>query len=219
MTTATLSPQINDWRAVRRFWFPPSLDHVDLATYRRMITWWMFGGANAELPPFRPVVEAAKSGRLDHWLGGAKSRLSLIIVLDQFTRGLFAGTPDAFASDPTALRIAEEGLENGHFAAIRPLWEKFFFILPLAHAEGPDHLARIRRVVALWESLADDVPAHLRPIHQGHLDRGREQRDVIARFGRFPHRNAILGRVSTPDEAAYIERGDFAHTRPVSSGP
>jgi uncharacterized protein (DUF924 family) len=115
--------------------------------------------------------------------------------------------------------MAEDGLRNGHFDAVGKLWEKFFFLLPLVHAEGPDHLERLRRVVILWQGLAGDVPAHLLPIHQGHLDRAREQLDIISRFGRFPHRNAILGRPSTPEEAAYVARGDFVHTRPVSSLP
>jgi uncharacterized protein (DUF924 family) len=217
MTTTALLPETSGWQAVHRFWFPPSLDDVDLETYRRMIAWWMFGGANKELSAFRTVVEAAKADRLNRWLVDPAGRLSLIIVLDQFTRGLFAGTPDAFASDPAALRMAEDGLRNGHFDAVGKLWEKFFFLLPLVHAEGPGHLERILRVVALWQGLAGDVPLHLMPIHRAHLDRAREHLDVISRFGRFPHRNAILGRPSTPEEATYVARGDFVHTRPAGS--
>jgi uncharacterized protein (DUF924 family) len=165
------------------------------------------------MPRFLPVVEAAKSGRLDHWLATPRGRLSLILALDQFPRGVFAGTPEAYASDPDALHIAEEGLRNGHYDAIARPWEKLFFLLPLAHAEGPDHLERMRRVVAISERSLDEVPASLQPIYQFSLSQARGHLEVISRFGRFPHRNLILGRASTPDEAAYLAKGDFVHTR------
>ena len=83
-----------------------------------MIVWWFGGGSNPELPPFAPIVQAARTGHLDHWLAAPLGRLSLIIVLDQFPRGLFASTPEAYASDPGALRIAEEGLRNGHYLSL-----------------------------------------------------------------------------------------------------
>jgi uncharacterized protein (DUF924 family) len=202
-----------DWQSVYEFWFPAGLDDADLATHWRMLEWWMRGGANAEMARFVPVVAAAKSGRLDHWLAMPLGRLSLIVVLDQFPRGLFAGTPDAYASDPEALRIAEEGLRNGHYDAIAKPWEKLFFLLPLAHAEGPDHLDRMRRVVSLSEKSVGDVPARLQPIYRFSLSQARGHLEVISRFGRFPHRNLIFGRASTPEEATYLEKGDFVHTR------
>jgi uncharacterized protein (DUF924 family) len=210
--------EAQDWQTVHEFWFPPCLNDADPKTHWRMAEWWMRGGANAELPRFAPLVEAAKSGHLDHWLATPLGRLSLIVVLDQFPRGLFAGTPEAFASDPDALRIAEEGLRNGHFDALAKYWEKFFFVLPLSHAEGPDHLDRMQRIVAMAEMIVAEVPAHLQPICQFSANQARGNLEVISRFGRFPHRNPILGRVSTPEEAAYLEKGDFVHTRQLPSG-
>jgi uncharacterized protein (DUF924 family) len=202
-----------EWRAVYDFWFPPGLDDADPETHRRMFVWWFGGGANGELPPFAPVVTAARAGSLDHWLSTPLGRLSLIIVLDQFPRGLFAGTPEAYAGDPAALRIAEEGLRNGHYDALTRPWEKTFFFMPLGHTEGPDHLERLKRVAALGETLATEVPAPLQPLYQFSANQGRGHLDVISRFGRYPHRNAVLGRVSTPEEAAYLEKGEFVHTR------
>src|SRR5918997_6669394 len=119
-----------DWRPVYDFWFPLDLTGADLPAHWRMMQWWMGGGANAELAPFRPVLDAARAGRLDHWRATPRGRLSLIIVLDQFTRGLLAGTPEAYASDADALRLAEEGLANGHFDALATIFERFFFLLP-----------------------------------------------------------------------------------------
>jgi uncharacterized protein (DUF924 family) len=159
------------------------------------------------------VVTAARAGSLDHWLSTPLGRLSLIIVLDQFPRGLFAGTPEAYAGDPAALRIAEEGLRNGHYDALTRPWEKTFFFMPLGHTEGPDHLERLKRVAALGETLATEVPAPLQPLYQFSANQGRGHLDVISRFGRYPHRNAVLGRVSTPEEAAYLEKGEFVHNR------
>ena len=159
------------------------------------------------------MVEAARAGRLGHWLATPLGRLALIVVLDQFPRGLFAGTPAAYASDPDALRLAEEGLRNGHYDALATAWEKTFFSMPLAHAEGPDHRERLERVVALADRVAEDAPERLRPLYRFSAGQARGHLEVIARFGRFPHRNPILGRTSTPEEEAYLAQGDFVHTR------
>jgi uncharacterized protein (DUF924 family) len=152
---------------------------------------------------------------LDHWLATPLGCLSLIVVLDQFPRGLFAGTPEAYASDPDALRIAEEGLRNGQYDALAKPWEKTFFFIPLGHAEGPGHRERLGRVVAMTERIALEAPERLRPLYQHSAGQARSHLEVIARFGRFPHRNPILGRPSTPEEQAYLDKGDFVHTRPL----
>lgn len=106
------------WQPVYDFWFPPDLESPNQETHWRMLQWWMGSGANAELARFEPMLEAARAGRLNHWLGEPRGQLSLIIVLDQFTRGLLAGTPEAYASDQEALRIAEEGLKNGIYESL-----------------------------------------------------------------------------------------------------
>jgi uncharacterized protein (DUF924 family) len=85
--------------------------------------------------------------------------------------------------------------------------------MPLGHTEGPDHLERLKRVVALAETVALEAPQHLQPLYRHSVNQARGHLDVISTFGRFPHRNPVLGRVSTPEEAAYLEKGDFIHTR------
>jgi uncharacterized protein (DUF924 family) len=203
----------DDWRAVYDFWFPPGLGDADLHTLRRRVEWWFGGGSNDALPRFAPVLDAARAGRLDGWAATPLGRLSLIVVLDQFPRGLFAGMPDAYASDPAALRIAEEGLRNGHHAALTGPWEKTFSVMPLVHAEGPGHRERLERVVALAERTACEAPGAVRPLYDFSAAQARGHLDVITRFGRFPHRNPVLGRTSTPEEEAYLAKGDFVHTR------
>jgi uncharacterized protein (DUF924 family) len=203
-----------DWRTVDEFWFPPALkDETDLETHGEVIRWWFAGGANSALQRFAPIVEAAENGRLNHWLATAAGRLSLIIVLDQFPRGLFAGTPRAYASDPDALRIAEEGLGNGQYDELAKPWEKSFFALPLTHAEGPDHKERLERAVKLSEQIALAASKSLQPIYEFGISQVRGHLDVISHFGRYPHRNGILGRVSSAEEITYIQKGDFVHLR------
>ncbi|MCR6741718.1 DUF924 domain-containing protein, partial [Aeromonas dhakensis] len=88
-----------------------------------------------------------------------------------------------------------------------------FSVMPLVHAEGPGHRERLERVVALAERIAREVPEPLRPLHEFSAGQARGHLDVITRFGRFPHRNPILGRASTPEEEAYLAKGDFVHQR------
>jgi uncharacterized protein (DUF924 family) len=206
-------PSHPEWQTVYDFWFPKDLPTASVSRQWDMLGWWMRGGANAELPRFASVVRDAKLGRLNHWLETPRGRLSLVIVLDQFPRGLFAGTPEAYSSDSDSLRIVEEGFRNGHYDALTSLWERFFYHLPLAHAEGPDHLERMKRIVAVSEKVAAEAPADEQPIWEFSLSQARANLDVISRFGRFPHRNPVLGRVSTPEEVAYLKKGDFVHKR------
>jgi uncharacterized protein (DUF924 family) len=205
--------QNSDFEPVLDFWFPADLEHADASRQWRMLEWWMRGGANAELAPFSSLLTAARAGQLDYWAATPYGRLSLILVLDQFPRGLHEGTPHAFSSDLDALRLAEEGFRNGHYDALTSLWHRFFFFLPLAHAEGPRHLERLERIVTISEQVLLEAPVHLKPIWRFSLNQAQANRDVIAQFGRYPHRNPILGRTSTAGEAAYIAKGDFVHRR------
>jgi uncharacterized protein (DUF924 family) len=200
------------WRNVHDFWFPAGLD-ADAKRLREMFFWWFGGGSNAALKPFAPLAAEARAGRLDAWCATAQGRLALIVVLDQFPRGLFAGSPEAYAGDAKALAIAEEGLRNGHFRSLARDCEKTFFLMPLGHTEGPDHVERLTRVVAIAEEIAEGAPEALKPLYLHSVSQARANLELIERFGRFPHRNAILGRSSTPEEQAYVEKGDFVHRR------
>jgi uncharacterized protein (DUF924 family) len=92
-------------------------------------------------------------------------------------------------------------------------WEKTFFLMPLGHTEGPDHVERLTRVVAIAEEIARGAPEALKPLYLHSVSQARANLELIARFGRFPHRNGILGRSSTPEEQAYVAKGDFIHHR------
>ncbi len=204
---------LETWQPVYDFWFPPGLENCDRDQHARMGPWWFAGGASGELPAYAPFLEAAAEGDLDHWLETPQGRLCLIVVLDQFPRGLHAGTPQAYSFDPLALRLAEEGIANGQYEAMRYPWEKLFFQMPLTHAEGPDHLDRLRRVLTMTEAMVRTAPPSLAPFYEFAVGQARGNLEVITTFGRFPHRNETLGRASSPEELAYVSKGEFVHTR------
>jgi uncharacterized protein (DUF924 family) len=203
-----------DVEDVLGFWFPrhPVEDH---ATMARQYEWWFRGGADAGIVArFAPTFESAVRGALDHWSHAPRSRLALIIVLDQFSRSLHRDSPQAFAQDCKALTLALEGLESGHYAALATPWEKTFFFMPLGHSEELRHL---QTAVRLAEELADRASPELRTLLQHSAAQARAHRDVIARFGRRSHRNAVLGRLSTPAELRYLATEPPVHTRPLPS--
>ena len=203
-----------EFEDVLRFWFPQHL-RDEYAAMVRQFEWWFRGGADAAIAEqFSLLLERATRRELDHWAHQPRSRLALILVLDQFSRSLYRGTERAFAQDQQALALALHGLENGHYAALETPWEKTFFFLPLGHSEELTHL---ERAVMLAEELAAQAPAELRRVLEHSASQARGHRDVIARFGRHPHRNAVLRRHSTPEELAYLASGQLVHTRPLPS--
>jgi uncharacterized protein (DUF924 family) len=197
---------------VLEFWFPTPMPS-DKAAVIRQSEWWFRGGADAAiLERFQPLLERAARGELDEWSSSPRSRLALIIVLDQFSRTVYRGTARAFAQDAKALALALEGLDNGHCAALATPWEKTFFVVPLGHSE---ELANLERVVALAEGFLQEVPEEWRWWFEFSAGQARGHRAVIRRFGRHPHRNEALGRQSTPEELEYLAAGQFVHTRPL----
>jgi uncharacterized protein (DUF924 family) len=159
----------------RKCWFEKSTD-FDTACTR-------FSGA----------IRDARSGGFDHWTTTPDGALALIVLLDQLSRNVFRGSPEAFAADPHARDIAVDAIAAGYDAAMTPC-ERMFLYLPFEHAET---LEDQDRSVRLFESLRDALGAHT-------VDHAYRHRDVIRRFGRYPHRNAVLGRVNTPEEEEYL---------------
>jgi uncharacterized protein (DUF924 family) len=143
---------------------------------------------------FGGVVEDAAAGRLDAWRRTPLAALALVITLDQFPRNMFRDTPRAFATDPRARAVARGIVARGFDAAYLPV-ERCFAYLPFEHAED---LAAQRESLTLFARLPPS------PANRRYVDYARRHHDVIARFGRFPHRNAILGRASTAEERAFL---------------
>lgn len=196
--------------AVLQFWFPDQLNQGKAAIVRQW-QWWFRGGISAsENEHFLPLLEQAARGELDSWAEEPRSRLALIILLDQFSRTSYQGTAQAYAQDSTARLLALEGVDIGHYSALETPWEKTFFLLPLGHSEEISHLD-------LAVQLADELVQEALPEHRELLafsaSQARAHREIVARFGRQPHRNAVLGRRSTPEELNYLATGQLVHTR------
>ena len=121
--------------------------------------------------------------------------------------------PSRPLADTPRGRLALEGKENGHFDALAHPWEKQFHNIAITHCEGPNHLARVDRVLASVESIAAEAPEHLRAFYRLGIEHNETVRKITALYGRHPHRNAILGRISTPQEEVYIAAGEFPHER------
>lgn len=203
------------WHEVLALWFPEgSAPGIDPERHTEHWRWRLHGGADEAITArFADLTARAVEGALDHWAVTPEGRLALIVVLDQFPRSLWRGTPRAYAQDGAALALTLAGLENGHYAAQPAPWFQIAFTQPLGHAEGPDHLERIDRLIALRKDIAARSPEHLRPLYRSLVAQAGEVRQVIVAFGRHPHRNAILGRVSTPAEMAWLKKGAFPHQR------
>lgn len=188
---------------VLSFWFGP-LDpggHADLAHRQR---WWAkdpeldreiterFGALHAEVA----------AGRRESWLSSPRGRLAYVIVLDQLSRNMFRGTPRMFSSDAQALEAAKEGIRLGEDRTL-PIDLRTFFYLPLMHSES---LEDQERCVALFEALRNELTGEAKEMITFNLRFAVQHRDIVARFGRFPHRNAVLGRASTEEEQAFLEQ-------------
>ena len=181
-------------------WFGGAADEA--AAQRQSKLWWSKSAElDAELARrFGGLVAAARSGALDDWTATPQGALALILLTDQLPRNIYRGTPAAFVSDPIALSVCVAGLASGADRQLAPV-ERVFFYLPLEHAES---LAEQDRSVALCTQLLAEVPDAVAERYRGVLDYAVRHRQVIARFGRFPHRNAILGRASTAEEIAFL---------------
>ena len=189
--------------SVLQFWFG-ELDQQGRASPEKKAMW--FDGKRADpliKAQFADTVIAALGGELDGWAASPRGRLALIILLDQFTRNLYRGQPAAFGGDAAARHLVRAGLVVEDDKAL-PIVMRGFFYLPLEHSEN---LADQEQCVALMIAMLEQAPPALVAHCEDSLHWARDHRDLIARFGRFPHRNEALGRPATPAEIAWLAGG------------
>ncbi|NIQ96821.1 MAG: DUF924 domain-containing protein [Desulfuromonadales bacterium] len=187
---------------VLHFWFGSDISG---AIPQERIRFWFGGEPQTDRliqERFSKSVAAAAAGRLDIWAERPAGRLALILLLDQFPRNIYRGSPQAYAYDEPALQLALDGIDQGDDAELA-LVERAFMYMPLEHAEN---LQVQQRAVELFEGLRDQALPVQAPVVESFADYAHRHRDVIARFGRFPHRNAVLGRTSSPEEAAFLRQ-------------
>lgn len=188
---------------VLSFWFG-ELDEHGLAEPSTAARWFRVDPSFDEAlrERFLDVYVAIAERGSRAWLDAPRGRLAAVIVLDQFARNMFRGTSGMFAADPLARSIASDAIERGDERELR-VHERVFLYMPFMHSES---LADQHRCVALFAALLDELeePAKSRIARNHHY--AVLHRDIVARWGRFPHRNAILGRDSTPEELAFLQQ-------------
>lgn len=187
--------------SVHQFWFG---DNLEKSPLKNRDLWWTRPEGIDELitQRFSSILKRAKSNQLEDWKSSPRGYISLIIVLDQFPRHIFRGKPASFESDPLALDLCLQGLaqkidQQMHWA------ERQFYLLPLEHSE--DLQIQIRAIEE-FKRLVHDTPAEFADYMKDNFDYALRHHEIIKRFGRFPHRNKILGRESRAEEIEFLKQ-------------
>ncbi|WP_228530899.1 MULTISPECIES: DUF924 family protein [Myxococcaceae] len=188
---------------VLEFWFGEQRNDTAWLAERNRL--WFGGDADTDArirERFLSVTEAARAGALDEWATEPRGLLALVILLDQFSRTLYRGTAGAFDADLAARALVHRAHAQGWMEGYTPL-ERIFLAMPLMHSEA---LGEQDACVAAFERLVERCEGPLADTMRNSLDYARRHRDVVQRFGRFPHRNDALGRPSTAEEMEFLKQ-------------
>jgi uncharacterized protein (DUF924 family) len=198
-----MADAIDDPEHVVHFWFG-ELDANGFADDEHQARWWRKDPAFDQQvrDRFAELHEAVLAGRRENWLATARGRLAFIVVLDQFSRNMFRGSARMHTGDARACDAAADGIERGMDRALAHS-ERSIFYMPLMHSEVLAEQDLCVELVTRWR---DEVSEPWRERVAKFLPYAEQHRDIVRRFGRFPHRNAILGRVSTPEELAFLSK-------------
>ena len=188
--------------AIHEFWFGTDADDVKTAEQKKKL-WWAKDTAvdDSITQRFEKATLAVADNALDSWKSTPRGLLALILLTDQFPRNMYRGTSASFVYDHIALQLCKQALEQGVDQLLRPI-ERVFIYLPLEHSES---IADQERAVQLFKQIANDVPVEQKSTFDGFHQFAIRHRDIIARFGRFPHRNEILRRDLTEEEIAFLK--------------
>lgn len=189
-------------QAILDFWFGDRKHGDGAIAERQAPLWWQALPEDDQAigNRFGDLARHAVEGTLDHWVESAEGRLALILLLDQFPRAIYRGQPEAFAQDHSALAHSLQAQGQGQDLALHPV-ERVFLYMPMLHAES---LMVQDECVLRFERLLDAVDDADRPVFERLLATARHRREVVLYFDRFPHRNDVLGRASTPAETAFL---------------
>ena len=197
------------------FWLSDSRDSPDRASARR--GWWYRGGSVVDQEVrarFGELVPRALAGEMADWQESPDGALALVLLLDQFTRNLYRGTVEAYAGDALAFEIVNHAIDRGFHRTLHPV-ARIWLLHPFHHHEA---VTEQDRGLALLQALRRDAE----PAWHGYVERSIQgwtrHRDIVARFGRFPHRNAVLGRDSTNQELAYMAAGGESFGQGLQAG-
>ncbi len=188
---------------ILNFWFGTLESDGDFPEQQEKV-WFKKSEATDQIlrEKFERDLQSAIRRELDDWTSTPRGRLALIILLDQFSRNIYRGTPQSFAQDKQALELCLQGIEHNVDRKLRPI-ERLFFYLPMEHAEDVEIQ---RQCVKAIKALSEDVVPSLKQKFIGYIDYAVQHCEIIERFGRFPHRNKILARGSTEEELEFLEK-------------
>jgi len=190
--------------SILHYWFAYSADRP--ATLPDRMSLWFGGGFELDrviAHRFTSIVAKLASGEAMRWAAaGPSGRLAAVIALDQFSRSIFRGTRGAFENDPLALKLAKEGIAKNEDKLLKPV-ERWFLYMPLEHSEAMDDQ---NLAVAKFAELLQHATPETQPHFASAFDYAKRHAAVIKKFGRFPHRNEILGRPSTDAELAFLRK-------------
>lgn len=200
---------MDEARSIREFWFGKL--PLDAAQLEKRMSFWFGATRSAQRlqrdatirERFGALLERAAAGELAAWADGPRRRLSLVLLLDQFPRHIYRGSARAFAYDAQALQLTLSGMQSAADAALDVV-ERIFFYMPLQHAENREVQDES---VAAYRRLLTEAPQALHAVFAGALRSAENHRELIERFGRFPHRNPLLDRTSTREENEWLRRG------------
>ena len=188
---------------ILRYWFGTAADDLAIAGECAEKWWKKNPDVDREIRErFAATLDASSMGAHDDWNKTPGGCLANIILADQFSRNMYRDTPQTYAFDKLALAWCKGGLAAGFDQQLRPI-QRVFFYMPLEHSEVIDDQ---QECVELFSKLAGSVAPEQRKLFDGYVDYAARHRDIVQRFGRFPHRNAILGRESTEDEVAFLQQ-------------
>lgn len=187
---------------ISTFWLGESLAGPDAAAGRR--DFWYRGGESVDneiRERFLEFVTKACTGELTEWGRTPEGAFALILLLDQFTRNLFRNSPDAYAGDKHAFAVVSDAIDGGLDRELHPV-QRIWLYHPFHHSEMA---AQQDRGIRLLHDIRETASEEWHPYIERSITGWTRHRNIVARFGRFPHRNHVLGRTSTPDEAAFLE--------------
>ena len=187
--------------SVLTYWFGTEQSNTAIAEDRKKIWWGKDDQVDQEIAgQFRELTESVASGDLDHWRDSSKGLLASIICTDQFSRNMYRGSPRSFSYDTVALQLAHQAVGTAMDTALSAI-ERVFMYLPFEHSED---LENQQKSLELFNLLYENCDHSEKEVFSGYLDYAQRHYDVIKQFGRFPHRNEILGRKSTELENEFL---------------
>ena len=193
---------MEDVESILHYWFGGATDDAEIVREKSALWWKQDSKVDAEIRRrFEMMLNAEIKNEFASWSSSPRGQLARILLCDQFPRNMYRDSPRAFDYDERARKLAREAIDAGQDKKLRPV-ERVFLYLPFEHSETVDDQTLSLR---LYTALVEYVPETDRPTYQKFLEFARKHKEIIDRFGRFPHRNAILGRQSTAAEAEFLK--------------